>query len=323
MTYKRFLLFFALLLISSLSASAQRKSGQAPADKGGKQRVVVLGAASPNASWTVNVTTASLEDALSQSGRYEVITSAQRDKLLSEQGFNNSDLVDPKQATRVGKLLSARIIIIGNALDVTAEKSTVPRSSAISRGLGKIGVSGGEELASDVKAKVQIQMLDAETGVVKLSRSYEEKVSKNSVGKQRSDYDTLREGYRIAMQKIAGQFSQEVGLAAPTEGLVVLVRGGRVAIDLGSEQSIQAGQEFEIYSQDEPIRNAAGEVLSYVTTKYARLRIANVEPKLSWATVVETYDENGNRDPQPRFDRIKVNYAVKQVGAAEPPRRKN
>jgi len=161
--------------------------------------VVVLGAASPNASWTVNVTTASLEDALSQSGRYEVITSAQRDKLLSEQGFNNSDLVDPKQATRVGKLLSARIIIIGNALDVTAEKSTVPRSSAISRGLGKIGVSGGEELASDVKAKVQIQMLDAETGVVKLSRSYEEKVSKNSVGKQRSDDDTLREGYRIAM----------------------------------------------------------------------------------------------------------------------------
>src|SRR5437868_568877 len=235
MTYKRFLLFFALLLSSSLTESAQQKSGQHPADKGGKQRVVVLGAASPNASWTVNVTTASLEDALSQSGRYEVITSAQRDKLLSEQGFNNSDLVDPKQATRVGKLLSARIIIIGNALDVTAEKSTVPRSSAISRGLGKIGVSGGEELASDVKAKVQIQMLDAETGVVKLSRSYEEKVSKNSVGKQRSDYDTLREGYRIAMQKIAGQFSQEVGLAAPTEGLVVLVRGGRVAIDLGSE----------------------------------------------------------------------------------------
>ena len=308
----------------SVAANAQRKSGQAPADKGGKPRIVVLGTSSPDTSWTVNVTTASLEDALTQSGRFELITSTQRDKLLTEQGFNNSDLVDPKQASRVGKLLSARIIIIGNALDVTSSKSTVPRSSILNRGLGKIGVSGGEEVSSDVKAKVQIQMIDAETGVVKLSRSYEEKVSKSSVGKSRSDYDTLREGYRVAMQKIAAQFSQEFGLGMPVEGLVVFIRGGRVAIDLGSDQSVQAGQEFEIYSQDEPIKNAAGEVLSYVTTKYARLRVAEVEPKLSWTTVVDTYDENGSRDPQPRLDRIKVNYSVKQIaGGPEPSKRKS
>ena len=325
MTHKRIILLFALTLMSVSVANAQRKSGQAPADKGGKPRIVVLGTSSPNTSWTVNVTTASLEDALTQSGRFELITSGQRDKLLNEQGFNNSDLVDPKQATRVGKLLSARIIIIGNALDVTSSKSTVPRGGSLPGRLGRIGgIGGGDELSSDVRAKVQIQMIDAETGVVKLSRSYEEKVSRNSIGKSQSDYDTLREGYRVAMQKIAAQFSQEFGLGMPVEGLVVFVRGGRVAIDIGSDQSVQPGQEFEILSQDEPIKNAAGEVLSYVTTKYARLRVADVEPKLSWTTVVETYDENGNRDPQPRLDRIKVNYSVKQIGGApEPGKRKS
>ena len=81
-----------------------------------------------------------------------------------------------------------------------------------------------------------------------------------------------QEGYRKAMDVIARKFSAEMGLSAPTEGLVVMVRGGRVAIDLGGEQ-VQVGQEFEIYSQDEPINNAAGEVLSYVTVKHARIRI--------------------------------------------------
>jgi len=155
-------------------------------------------------------------------------------------------------------------------------------------------------------------MIDAETGVVKISKSYEQTVSKGSLTKARSEDDTVREGYRKAMETIAVQFAGEFGASVPTEGLVVLVRGGRVALDLGSEQ-VQVGQEFEVYSQDEPIKNAAGEVLSYVTSKYARLKIAQVEPKLSWATVITTYDENGNPDAQIKLDRIKVNYSVRQV----------
>jgi hypothetical protein len=243
-----------------------------------------------------------------------LITAAQRDKILSEQGFNNSDLVDPKQATRVGKLLSARFIIVGNALDVSLSKTKMGGVSSSLGGLiGRRSSSVPDEISADVKSKVQIQMIDAETGVLKLSRSYEEKTSKDTLTKSRSETDIRQEGYRKAMEKIASQFSQEVGTSVPVGGLVVFVRGGRVAIDLGSDQSIQVGQEFEVYTEDEPIKNAAGEVLSYVTTKHARLRIASVEPKLAWATVVETYNENGTPDPQPKLDRIQVNFAVKQI----------
>ncbi|HWP44068.1 MAG TPA: CsgG/HfaB family protein, partial [Blastocatellia bacterium] len=275
--------------------------------------VVVLAAAPSDASWTSSITTAALEDSLAQSGRFELITAAQRDKILSEQGFNNSDLVDPKQATRVGKLLSARYIIIGNTLDVSASKRKVPKSGGLGGLLRRGGIRTGDEISAEVETKVQIQMIDGETGVVKLSKSYEEKTSKDAITKSRSEDDMLRDAYRDAMASIAAQFTREVALSVPVEGLVVFVRGSRVAIDLGSEQSVQEGQEFEVYTEDEPIKNAAGEVLSYVRTKYARLRVAQVEPKLSWATVVETYDENGNPDPQPKLDRIKVNYAVKQI----------
>src|SRR5688572_10809175 len=97
----------AMILLSVTTAPAQRRSGEAP-KQSGKPRVVVIGTGSGDTSWTSNITTATLEDALSQGGRFELITAAQRDNILSEQGFNNSDLVDPKQATRVGRLLSAR-----------------------------------------------------------------------------------------------------------------------------------------------------------------------------------------------------------------------
>jgi len=305
----------ALCFVAQSSHASQRREGQQTTDKSGKPRVVVIGTGSSDIGWTTNVTTATLEDAIQQSGRFELITGAQRDKLLTEQGFNNSDLVDPKHATQVGKLLSARYIIIGNALDVTASTRKVPHSGLLNR----VGVGGGgEEVSSDVRAKVQIQMIDSQTGVVKISHSYEEKVSKDSMTRSQGDSEKLREGYRKAMEKISLQFAREFGLSVPVEGLVVFAKGDRVAIDIGSDRAAQVGQDFEIYTEDEPIKNAAGEILSYNVTKYARIRVNKVEPKLSWVSVLETYDENGQRDPQPRLDRVKVNYSVKQVDSPGP-----
>lgn len=288
----------AFMLCFASTGESQRRGGESTSTKGGKPRIVVLATGSSNTMWTSNITTATLEDAFTQGGRFEVIAGAQRDSILKEQGFNNSDLVDPQQATKVGKLLSARYIIVGNALDVTVKK--------------KGGGFAPIDLGSEVKTRVQIQMIDAETGIVKLSKSFEQKANKGPATGTLTDNDAIRDSYRKAMETIAAQFATEFGASVPTEGLVVLIRGGRVALDLGSDQ-VKTGQEFEVYSQDEPIKNAAGEVLSYVTTKYARLRIADVEPKLSWATVVATYDESGSPDPQIKIERIKVNLSVRQA----------
>src|SRR5215208_3018673 len=107
-THKILLLSIVSIFVLSMGvfATSQRQSGQAPKSAGGKPRLVVFGTGSRDTDWTTNTTTATLEDALTQGGKYELITAAQRDTLLKEQGFNNSDLVDPKQAVKVGKLLS-------------------------------------------------------------------------------------------------------------------------------------------------------------------------------------------------------------------------
>jgi curli biogenesis system outer membrane secretion channel CsgG len=264
----------------------------------GKPRIVVLATGSSNTLWTTYVTIANLEDAILQSGRFELITGAHRDKLLREQGFNNSDVADPQQATKVGKLLSARYIIVGNAFDVTVKQ--------------KGGGFSPIDVGSEVKSRVQIQMIDAETGIVKISKSFEQKVNKGPVTGTQTDNDAIHDAYRKAMEMIATQFVGELGASVPTETLVLLVRGGRVALDLGGEQ-VKVGQEFEVFSQDEPILGPDGKPRGYITTKYARLRIAVVESQLSWATVVATYDENGAADAQIKIDRIKKNLSAKRV----------
>ena len=298
-TLALFTLTAAVTLTLAASVAAQRRSGDAPSpSKSGKPRVVVLATGSHNTLWTTNVTTATLEDALTQSGRYEVIAGAQRDQLLKEQGFNNSQLVDPQHATNVGKLLSARYIIVGNAIDVTVKK--------------KGGIFSPIDIGSDVRSRVQIQMIDAETGVMRISKSFEQKSGKGPTAAGRPDDDSIREAYRKAMETIATQFVAEFGQMVPTETLVLMVRGGRIALDLGGE-STKVGQEFEVFSQDEPILGADGKPRGYITTKYALLRIAEVEPQLSWATVVATYDENGTPDTQVKIERIKRNQSAKRV----------
>ena len=291
--WKLTLIVFSVALLFSAVSSAKPTS-----TTGGKPRVVVLAISSPNVNWTPNVTTAALEDAITQSGRFELISGAQRERVLKELKFSNSDVVDPGQATAIGKMLTARYIIIGNALDVTVKK--------------KGGAFNPLDFGSEVKSRVQIQMIDAETGIVKMSKSFEEKADKPPVPANQPDTDSIRDAYRKAMEAIATKFVADFGQSVPTETLVLLVRGGRVALELAADQ-VQVGQEFEVYSEDEPIKGADGKIRGYITTKYGRLRITDVEPLLAWATVIATYDENGSPDAQVKIERIKVKQQAKRV----------
>lgn len=285
------------IICSAFNVAAQRLTGASTEAKK-KPRIVVLATSSNSTSWTTNVTTATLEDALTQSGRFEVIAGAQRDRLLKEQGFNNSDLVDPQHATKVGKLLSARYIIVGNALDVTVRK--------------KGGGFSPIDFGSEIKTRIQLQMIDAETGIVKTSKSFEEKANKAPAAGPQTDDDAIRDAYRKAMEAISSKFIVELGETVPTETLVLLVRGNRIALDIGGEQ-VKVGQEFEVFTQGEAILGPDGKPRGFLTTKHARLRVAEIEPGLSWATIVTTFDENGVADAVAKVERVQRNMSARRV----------
>ncbi len=259
-----------------------------PPHKKERLRLVVIPTASTETDWTKSMMAAALEDALSQNSWFDLITATQREKILREQGFNSSDLVEPKQATEVGRLLSARYIIIGNVLDVSVSRV----------------------FADTINVKVQIQLVEVESGLVKLSKSFDETVTK--FGKSEKIHQ--REAFQSAMKKIAPVFVREIERSIPIDGLIVKIFKTRLYLDVGSDHGVQAGQLFDIYTQGEPIKNVAGEVLSYVKVIYGRLRVADVEPNVSWGTIVETFNEDGIRDRKPDMNRIKVGYAIKKSG---------
>jgi curli biogenesis system outer membrane secretion channel CsgG len=317
---KRIILMLALICaIAQFGAFtavyAQRKGGgrdnsaEEKPKKGGKPRVIVAADASSNSSWTREITEAELETALVQSGRFIVIAGAARDKLLQEQKFSQSDLVDPAKATEVGKLLTADYMVVGKCINAE-EKS------------GGFSAFGVNSKKSKMNVSVQIQLYNMTSGQLSDSEQFNDKTEVNStsvsgVGSNQAELPK-NDAYREMMKRFAGQFVNKMSLSIPISALVVLVRGNEVAIDAGESASVKPGMEFEVFSEGEPIRDAAGEVLSYDRSVHGKIRVTRVEPKLSWAEVVQTYNNN-QPDPSPNPARIQRDFAVKQLNMSAPP----
>lgn len=287
--YKLPVIFMALIAAPAMHPSAATSGHPNPPEKTARLRIVVIPTGTSETDWSSPMTAAALEDALSQNKRFDLITATQREKILREQGFNNSDLVDPKQAVEAGKLLSARYIVIGNVIDVSINRI----------------------IADTVNVRVQLQIVEAETGLVKLSKSFDETVTK--FGKSETIHK--REAFQSVMKKISPLFVRELERTIPIEGLVAKLYKMRVYLNVGSEQGIQAGQIFDIYTEDEPIKDASGEVLSYIKLIRGRLRVIEVESNVSWGVLTDTLTDDGARDPKPVFEKIKVGYAIKRSDA--------
>jgi TolB-like protein len=281
-----FIIFTAVFAVNSNVSSFGKAN---LTEKKARLRIVVIPTGAAETDWSRTMTAAALEDVLSQNKRFDLITATQREKILREQGFNNSDLVDPKQAVEVGKLLSARYIVIGNVIDVS---------------LNRI-------IADTVNVRVQIQIVEAGTGLVKLSKSFNETVTK--FGKSETIHK--REAFQSVMKKISPVFVRELEHTIPIEGLIAKIYKMRVYLNIGSEQGVQKGQIFDIYTEDEPIKDVSGETLSYVKVIRGRLRMVEVESNVSWGVVTETFTDEGMRDPKPSLERIKVGYAIKRTDA--------
>ena len=312
-----------LLATAALAAPPQRKDAsksvdstpQAEMKAGGKPRVFVSTAAGGNESWTNDVTRQALEEALVNSGRFDVIAGTQRDNILREQGFSNSDLVDPSQASRVGRMLSAKYVISGTCQSVTTEKKSTGGFGGLTGRLGgRSPVSTNQDLGSKITAKVQIQMTDLESGKILLARSYEEKSSDGPSFGTRSTDSPQEAAYRDIISRVSQQFVADLGGSVPVEALVALVEGNRVALTAGSGAGVQPGMRFEVYSEGEAIKNpATGEVLSVRTQRWAVLRVTEVEEKLAWAEIVRTWGDNGSEDASPVPSRIEAQMSARAM----------
>jgi curli biogenesis system outer membrane secretion channel CsgG len=226
--------------------------------------------------YTVPAMVSAITDALVSSGKYNVVARAQLDKVLAEQSLNNSDLVDPKAAQKVGRLLGAKYVVLGSLISVNFQN--------------------GYPVSKDkYETKVQIQLVETETGSIKVSDTFVGTESGYAMQREPTNPNVISVSAGIKcfennLKSIAQQFIDRLTAMNPLEGLVVAIEGDRVAINLGASSGVKVGQEFFVFTEGNALKDpATGEVLSRQKTNIARLVVVSVEPKLSWTTIVATY----------------------------------
>jgi len=224
--------------------------------------------------YTSPTMTSAVTDALVRAGKFNVVTRANLDKVLAEQRLNNSDLVDPKSAQNVGRLLGARYVVAGSLISIRWAPGFFTK---------------------DVyETKVQIQLVDTETGSIKISETFTGTESRVGMPREFGTTNiTLAEGIKCFEKNLAvisQAFVDRVNQLSPIEGFVATIDGNRVAINVGEAAGAKVGQEYLVLTEGKAIKDpVSGETLSVQTTKVARLVVTAVEPKLAWTTIVATY----------------------------------
>lgn len=266
------------------------------ADKGGLRYTVAVSKfdnkAGWSAQWDIGDAWASvLTDALNQTDRFIVLgESDMRAASMDEQDFAASGrTAGGKKAPATGQMTPAQILIKGAITHV--QDNTSGGGAGISiRGI-RVGGRGGQ-----AEINTTIYMVDSTTGQVLASDSVT-----GAAGSR---------GFRIGYccRNFSGDVdafkSDNVGKAVMASveeavdwmisqlddvkwtGTVVMNRDGRVYINRGEREGVQAGQEF-IVGEADVIRDPdTGEVLDEIMDEVARIRISEVREKLSIGSII-------------------------------------
>ncbi len=308
------------LAFASTTMLAQRQTGNSPSsslheNKPKKDKIKVAIIPQDNQrSWTKDIMVAELETALA-GGRFEVLSRDSLDSIIAEQKLANSDLANPNNAIKVGRLGSAQYIIVAKCVSVDVKEGGI-----------NIGRFGRRE--KKMTAKINIQLINAETGSVIKSENYDASDSTastqlGSLGGNTSDAPG-QESFTKMMKTFAERFAEVMSLEVPFETTVAMVRDGQVIIRSGSGDGVKEGIQFDVIIEGEPIRDADGTILDRIFNRVATLRAVKVSERITYCDVMQTYDPNTKMaDPAPNLARIQTDMTVRQVAriTTPPPRR--
>jgi hypothetical protein len=286
--------------------------------------------------WTRRFTYVELENALQNSGQFTLLSRRQdiNSAIKDEQGRAQTGITDPAQATQVGKQFGAKYVVSGNCVNIT------PVNDA--GGFMK-KMSGTTKL----ELEIQLQLVEVETSRVLDSKLYKEQFEAKNFGKavigaresmamnsftngtgiinsmpgqKNNDKDAITEdtrklieSYRVLVRKSATDYiNNHCKVVVPLQCLIAAIRNQQVVIDGGANIGIKLNDEFEVYTEEDPIRNAQGKIISQETYIHARLKVVRLEPEAARAEIISTFNGNsGQPDTNVNFNRVKVGQMVR------------
>lgn len=247
-------------------------------------------ALSPPAEFALGLTEM-LTTALVATGRFIVVERAAIDKVTGEQDFAASGRVNKETGAQQGKIIGAQALMTGDITEFSYNQTSV---------------GGTFKPLKFIKAKtdkvtamvaLDIRIVDAVTGEVIFSHRAEGKSSMTGASAEltRGDQEFSLSGYKNTPLGQASREAIESVVAAvvagmktaPWSGRIIDVREGLIYINSGSEAGIQAGMEFEVYEQQEPLVDPdTGKTLGTPDRKIGMIRVSAVEEKYSVAQAI-------------------------------------
>ena len=242
---------------------------------------------------------------LSKDGKLTLVERSKVDTLMKEQDFSSSNRVKQGTGPKIGRIRGADAMLLGDivAFGRDDRKVSAAGGGIIGRGIGGVGAMMKHDKAVVV---IDFRLVDAETSEIILTgeaRGESERKSKGlgalagalgagvagvQIDMTSSNFaeTIIGEATMDAVTKLAAQMNDKVaGLPAKkieVEGRVANVSGGKVMLNVGTNNGVNVGDRFEIGQIIKEIKDpATQEVLDLDTRKIGELVITEVKDRVA------------------------------------------
>lgn len=241
-----------------------------------------------------------LIDKLTNGGTYRVIERQALDKILKEQNFSNSDRADSSTAAKIGRLLGADTIIVGDITQFGRDDRSTNVGSIVNRwdkyGLGNVGVKKARAVVA-----VTARMVDVNTAEVLASVSGRGESNRSGtnllgggggwagggagnldMGSSNFSQTILGEAVSSAVTQVASQLEQNASRmphqTVQVQGLVADATGDAMVINVGSRAGVHVGDKLAVTRVSRVIKDpATGKPLRSVEEPIGQLTITSAD----------------------------------------------
>jgi curli biogenesis system outer membrane secretion channel CsgG len=237
---------------------------------------------------------------LVQDGTYSVIERRMLDKILAEQNFSTSDRANPATAAKIGKIIGLDAIIVGSVTQFGGETQQTKIGGA-GGGIGGFGIGGFSHKKSKAIVSIDARMIDVDTAEILgvadgKGESKREGTSMlggggnwRGFGAGGADFSSsgfqetiIGEAVKAAVEQLStGLVSQNDKLKVRqvvVEGLVALVEGDQVVLNVGAKTGLKVGDQLSVDRVTREIKDpATGQVIRRMTTKIGVVQVTEID----------------------------------------------
>jgi curli biogenesis system outer membrane secretion channel CsgG len=237
----------ALLLLTSVLSFANSASAQ------GRARVALLDFEN-KAGISRNVTDTlvnMITETLVKANKFELIERSQLGKVTDEQLLGASGAVDAASAAQIGKLTGADYLLMGTVTEAGA-------------GTTRTRVGDVQTARTVSTLAVDVQFVDATTGVIKFAETFKRSVESVQVGSTSSHFDINRGDAGMLARRVIRELTRKVlETIYPPQVMKYTADTGEAILNYGGTMFAVGEKWTIIHRGEELIDPATGEVLDF------------------------------------------------------------